>query len=74
MREGGLVARVRRRFKATTDSKHSDPIAPNLLARNFTAASPNQVWVDDVTAIPTMEGWLFLAVLIDLYSRRVVGW
>ena len=74
MRDEGLVARVRRRFKATTDSKHSDPIAANLLARDFTAASANQVWVGDVTAIPTMEGWLFLAVLIDLYSRRVVGW
>ncbi len=74
MREEGLVARPRRKFTATTDSKHSSPIAPNLLERNFTTGRPNAVWVGDVTAIPTLEGWLFLAVLIDLFSRRVVGW
>jgi transposase InsO family protein len=74
MRDQGLVARPRRRFKATTDSTHADPIAPNLLKRDFTASCPDQVWVGDVTAIATLEGWLFLAVLIDLHSRRVVGW
>ena len=74
MRDQGLVARPRRRFKATTDSTHADPIAPNLLKRDFTASRPDQVWVGDVTAIATLEGWLFLAVLIDLHSRRVVGW
>lgn len=74
MRDQGLVARPRRRFKATTDSKHESPIAPNLLAREFSASRPDQVWVGDVTAIATLEGWLFLAVLIDLHSRRVVGW
>jgi transposase InsO family protein len=74
MRDQGLVARARRKFKATTDSKHEDPIAPNLLKRAFTATQPDQVWVGDVTAIATLEGWLFLAVLIDLHSRRVVGW
>ena len=73
MRDQGLVARARRKFKATTDSKHEDPIAPNLLKRAFTATQPDQVWVGDVTAIATLKGWLFLAVLIDLHSRRVVG-
>ena len=59
---------------ATTDSKHADPIAPNLLKRDFSASRPDEVWVGDVTAIATLEGWFFLAVLIDLHSRRVVGW
>ena len=74
MQDDGLVARPRRKFKATTDSKHSDPIAPNRLERDFTASRPNAVWVGDVTAIATLKGWFFLAVLIDLQSRRVVGW
>lgn len=58
----------------TTDSRHSLPIARNLLNRNFTLAAPNQAWTGDITYIPTSEGWLFLAVVIDLFSRRVVGW
>jgi putative transposase len=74
MRENGLQGRRRRRFKRTTDSKHSGPIARNLLARDFRVSEPNRVWVTDVTAIATGEGWLFLAAIIDLYSRRVVGW
>jgi transposase InsO family protein len=74
MRLEGLVARPKRRFRATTDSKHDDPIAPNLLARDFTARGPNEAWVTDVTAIWTRAGWLFLAAMIDLFSRRVVGW
>ncbi len=74
MQHDGLVARPRRKFKATTDSKHADPIAPNLLKRDFSASRPDEVWVGDVTAIATLEGWFFLAVLIDLHSRRVVGW
>ena len=74
MRDDGLVARPKRRFRATTDSKHDDPIAPNLLARDFTASGPNEVWVTDVTAVWTLAGWLFLAAILDLYSRRVVGW
>lgn len=74
MREQGLRARPRRRFRKTTDSRHSDPIAPNVLERNFEATAPNQVWVTDVTYVWTYEGWLNLAVVLDLYARRVVGW
>lgn len=74
MRRLDLKARGRRRFKATTDSKHTFEVAPNLLERNFAAAQPNRAWVGDITYVPTHEGWLYLAVLIDLYSRRVVGW
>lgn len=74
MRENGLKARPRRRFRRTTDSRHKHPVAPNLLARNFTVGARDQAWVGDITYIWTMEGWAYLAVLIDLYSRRVVGW
>jgi transposase InsO family protein len=74
MRENGLVARCRRRFRTTTDSKHSFPIAPNLLERNFTATRPNETWVTDITYLWTVQGWLYLAVILDLFSRRVVGW
>ena len=74
MRESGLEARRKRRFRRTTDSKHGHPIAPNILARNFDVTEPDRVWVTDVTAIWTLEGWVFLAAMLDLYSRRVVGW
>ena len=74
MREQGLVARRRRRFKKTTDSAHAQPIAPNVLERNFEASAPNEVWVTDVTYVWTDEGWLYLAAIIDLFARRVVGW
>ena len=74
MRDQHLTARTRRRFRTTTDSKHNFPIAPNLLQRDFTASGPNQVWVTDVTFLWTRQGWLYLAVILDLYSRRVVGW
>ena len=75
MQQHGIRARGKRRFRLmTTDSRHSLPIAPNLLNRNFTVAEPNQAWTGDITYIPTGEGWLFLAVVIDLFSRRVVGW
>jgi putative transposase len=74
MRENRLVARTRRRFRTTTDSKHSFPIAPNLLERNFTATHPNASWVTDITYLWTQRGWLYLAVILDLFSRRVVGW
>ena len=74
MRAQHLKARQRRRFVATTDSTHQFRVAPNLLHRNFEASAPNKVWAGDVTFISTAEGWLYLAVLIDLFSRRVVGW
>jgi transposase InsO family protein len=75
MQQQGIRARGKRRFRiATTDSRHDLPIAPNLLNRNFTVAAPNLAWSGDITYIPTEEGWLFLAVVIDLFSRRVVGW
>lgn len=74
MREHGIRARHKRRFKATTDSKHSMPVAPNLLERDFTPAAPNRVWTGDITYIATGEGWLYLAVVLDLFNREVVGW
>jgi transposase InsO family protein len=74
MRDQGLRGRRRRRFCRTTDSAHSMPVAPNVLDRKFDVEVANQAWVGDVTYIPTDEGWLYLAVLIDLFSRRVVGW
>lgn len=74
MREGGVEARRKRRFRRTTDSNHSMPIAPNLLNRHFTTNAPNKAWVTDVTYIPTGEGWLYLAAMLDLFSRRVVGY
>jgi putative transposase len=75
MQREAIRARGRRRFRlVTTDSNHALPIAPNLLARNFTVALPNTVWVGDMTYIPTDEGWLYLAVVLDLFSRRIVGW
>lgn len=74
MQERQLVVRKRRRFCATTDSRHEFPIAPNLVARDFTATAPDQTWVTDITYLWTYEGWLYLAVVLDLFSRRVVGW
>jgi transposase InsO family protein len=75
MQKHGIQARGKRRFRvATTDSKHGLPIAPNVLDRKFIVAAPNQAWVGDFTYIATDEGWLFLAVVIDLFSRKVVGW
>jgi putative transposase len=74
MQEEGLVGRARRRFKHTTDSRHALPVAENLLARDFTASAPNQRWVGDTTELRTPTGKLFLAAIIDLYSRFVVGW
>ena len=74
MRENGIRAKQARRFKATTDSDHNDPVAPNLLDREFHVDVPDRVWVADLTYIWTREGWLYLAVILDLFSRRVVGW
>ena len=75
MRDNGLVSRKKRRFRPqTTDSNHQGPFAPNRLEQNFHADAPNQVWVGDITYCKTSEGWLYLAVVLDVYSRRVVGW
>lgn len=74
MDAAGLACKTKRKFKATTNSKHNLPIAPNHLDRQFTVAQPNQAYVGDITYIHTQEGWLYLAVVIDLYSRQVVGW
>lgn len=74
MRRQGLRAKAAKKFKATTNSRHDLPVAPNLLNQDFTAAAPNQKYVGDITYLWTDEGWLYLAVVIDLYSRLVVGW
>ena len=74
MRQKQLQGRRRRRHRATTDSRKSVNVAPNVIARNFTASAPNQVWVTDVTAVFTAAGWLYVAAILDLFSRAVVGW
>ena len=74
MRQEGWRAKGVKKFKATTNSRHNLPVAPNLLQQNFEASRPNQKWVTDITYIWTNEGWLYLAVVLDLYSRMVVGW
>lgn len=74
MKEHDLRGKRRKRFRVTTMSEHDMPIAPNVLERDFTASAPNQKWVGDITYVWTREGWLYLAVLIDIFSRRVVGW
>ena len=74
MRENGMRARQRRRFKRTTDSLHAFPVAPNLLEQDFTAAGPDQKWGAGISCVWTREGWLYLAVVVDLFARRVVGW
>lgn len=73
MQRHGIRVRAKRRFQVTTDSKHAFPVAPNLLDRQFTASGPNRVWLADITYIPAGEGWLYLAVVLDLFSRKVVG-
>ena len=74
MRKANLRAIQKRRRICTTDSHHSDPVAPNLMQRDFTAPAPNRKWLTDITAVWTTEGWLYLAVVLDVYSRLVVGW
>ena len=74
IRDNGICARHKRRYKVTTDSKHSLPVAENLLARNFTPTAPNQIWTSDITYLWTEEGWLYLAIVLDLFNREVVGW
>ncbi len=74
MRTHGIGSRPKRKFKATTNSRHTHPVAEHLLQRQFTVAAPNRGWVSDITYIPTQEGWLYLAVTLDLYHRKVIGW
>jgi putative transposase len=74
MRINGIAAKTKRRFKATTNSRHCLPVAPNLLNKRFVATGPDKVWVSDITYVWTHEGWLYLATVLDLFSRRVVGW
>lgn len=74
MKKSGLVCKTTCKFKATTDSSHNKPVAPNLLARQFNVEAANRYWVGDITYVATEEGWLYLATVIDLYSRKVVGW
>lgn len=74
MSDADIRAKQKRSFVATTDSKHSLPVAANLLDRQFDAVSPNRVWVSNITYIPTSEGWLYLATIMDLYSRQIIGW
>ena len=75
MREHGLQSHKRRRFRVvTTDSRHAHPVAPNVLKRDFEATAPNQKWLADMTYVATEEGWLYLALVLDLYARKLVGW
>lgn len=74
LRRQGLKAKAAKKFRVTTDSAHKRPVAPNLLEQNFTASAPNQKWVGDITYLWTEAGWVYLAVMIDLFSRVVVGW
>jgi putative transposase len=74
MRENGLKSKVKRKFVITTDSDHAEPVADNILDRDFSAERPNEKWVADITYIATGEGWLYLAAVMDLFSRRIVGW
>jgi len=70
----GIAAKTKRRFKATTNSRHCFPVAENLLKQRFTADGPNKVWTSDITYVWTEEGWLYLAIVLDVFSRQIVGW
>lgn len=74
MRENGIICKQRRRYVVTTNSKHNQPVAENILNRDFNAEVPNQKWVSDITYLWTAEGWLYIAAVLDLFSRRIVGW
>lgn len=74
MREAGVFVKQKARFVVTTDSNHDQPVAPNLLEQDFTAVAPDRRWVTDITYVPTEEGWLYVATILDLFSRRAVGW
>jgi putative transposase len=74
MREAGIRSRIKKKFKATTNSRHNLPVAPKSLNQDFTVDAPDRTWVGDITYIHTQQGWLYLAVLLDLFNRKVVGW
>jgi len=74
MKQHGLRVKTTKRFRVTTNSDHKRPVAPNLVQRNFTAEAPDRLWTGDITYIWTAEGWLYLAVVLDVFSRRIVGW
>jgi putative transposase len=74
MKENGIRSKTVKKYKATTNSKHSLPVQENVMNQEFTASKPNEKWVTDITYIPTVEGWLYLASVMDLYSRKIVGW
>ena len=74
MRRHGIVSKHKRKFRVTTNSVHAYPVAENLLQRKFAVSRPGQCWVSDITYVPTREGWLYLAVTLDLFHRKVVGW
>lgn len=74
MRANGIKSKVTRKYKATTNSNHNLPVADNILNQDFTASKPNEKWVSDITYIPTREGWLYLAGVMDLHGRKLVGW
>jgi transposase InsO family protein len=74
MRKHGIRSKVRRKYKATTDSNHPLPVAPNRVRRDFTAPAPNRLWVTDITYLWTDEGWLYLSAIVDVFTRKVVGW
>jgi transposase InsO family protein len=74
MKRLGIVPKRKRKYQSTTDSKHPFPVHPNLLSRNFNVSEPNRVWVSDITYVPTDEGWLYLAGVMDLFNKGIVGW
>lgn len=74
MRQNGIRSKVVKKYKATTNSKHDLPVAENLIRQNFTTSKPNEKWLSDITYIPTAEGWLYLAGVMDLHGRKLVGW
>ncbi len=74
MRENGITPPRKKKYRVTTDSNHKNPVAPNVLQRDFTSPAPNRCWVSDITYVWTWAGWLYLAVVLDLFSRRIVGW
>ncbi len=74
MQAHGVRGKVKRRYVSTTDSKHALPVAPNLVQRQFSPAAPDRIWCSDITYLPTEQGWLYLAAVVDLFSRKIVGW